>query len=644
VRVDQKLPQGSGPLPKQEVRLLATVLASVALILALHAGEPSDAEHTVVVSYTTLGPEVGASVRADVEFAASVDARPGFGAACAERKARSWHVPPPGVEPKQWVSVVEVGFRTRRDWLAFVFDGPSGSAALGVRRPAREVMGKVPAPGEYQLSMNAIKELAADFGHAYAARPEAKAGSVISVSVKPWKGEAAGGKGGLFEVEENEDEGLGTMTGGPMGEAQQSDLDGFQALGFGAACAVGWHPTAAKAERKLLLEVARGVNTYSVRATFTAGGRTLKAVKTHFPAEDVYVNLVRICLRLSRPGEVLDAHRMGAGGLQVLAWNDGQLVVNRSGTLAAYDPANGKELWSIPRPERGQYLYASHPGPQGEAVVYRYDRGMQRTAPDGSLQAIADMSPAAAWAFQTMPNGDLIVLAGNSVCRYAKGEKAWTSESKSALSAGPALAADRVVVGDEAGQVVCLALDDGRELWRVTLKEPLSGGLVACGEAVIGASDCGTIFALKSADGSFAWSAGTGDVLLAAVAEVNGHLLVASKDNVVQLLDPATGERKAGHTFDTWLLGVAPAGRHVVCTDLRGTVTFLSADDLRPVRRIALPARPGASILYAPAFPERWGGAEGMIVEQKPAVLVADEEGFMYVLSLPGKSAGRNTP
>ena len=628
----------------QAVRIACVV--ALAACVSLLAAQNEDAKgRSFLVSYSALGPEVESERGAAAEFTASLSARPGLSAEAAGQRTQAWHSPPRGAPPERWVSLVTVGFRTRRDWLAFVFDGPSGSATLAVRRPARIVVGKgarrdwIP-PGEWQISENAIKELAADFGHAVAEPRPADAKSVVSLTVKVWEGAVGGGGGDAFELDEGgaEDEGLGEMGGGAGGGARQEDLDGVSALAFAAACSAGWNPTAQQADRRLLVEVARGVNTYGLRTTLTDGARTLKCVKEAVPAEDLYLNLARMCLKLSAPEDVLDLHRLASGPLHVMAHADGRLVVLADGALVSYDAASGKAHWTIPGPERGAYHYATRKTSDGTPQVFRLDGGLRRVKEDGELEPVADVEPAGDWAFALMPAGDAAVVTSNSLRRCSAGKALWTFESERVLTCGPALAEDRLFAGNEAGELICLALEDGKELWRKQLGEPLDGPLACAAGLVIGASKSGTLIARRAKDGEEAWRADVGDVLLAPPEVVNGALLVAAKDNTLRLLDPATGGQKAAHALDTWCVDVSAAAGGVVCTDLRGTVTFLNAADLRPVRKLQLPARPGRGIVYAAAFPDRWGAAQGLIFEEKPVVLVSDKDGFLYLLSAPGRA------
>jgi outer membrane protein assembly factor BamB len=634
--------------PVQDVSLtrtrLAHVLAAFALGILCLAVPCRTAEQSLerafVVSWCAVGPDADVAASDAEGFIASLGARPGLAARSAGRKAGAWYEPPRGVEPNAWVSLVQVGFRTRRDWLAFIFDGPKGAATIAARRPARAVVGKsarrdwIP-PGEYQISENAVKELAADFGRAIVRDRKQDEAALLTLAVKPWDHKPPRTDGDAFDFHETKAEDEGGETGiGPVGPAIKEDLDGFLALGLAAASNAGWQPTAQAAERRLLLEVARGVNTYSVRATLTDAGAQRQLIKENIPAEDIYANLLRLCLKLRSAGCVRDCQRFGSSAAP-LAWSDGRLVIVSDGALEAWEPAGGRRFWRLPPPQRGAYLYTTASDENGRDAVFRYDGALMRITADGTLKKLSDAAPAARWAFCIIAGGDVIVMGERTLSRCTDGNAVWTFQSASRLSAGPVCAEERVFCGTQSGEALCLSAAYGKEAWRVQMDEALTGPLACAAGLVIGATQSGKLIALKAADGHLTWTADAGDVLLEPVRATEHGLLVASKDNSLRLLDAATGVQKASFKADTWLRSVVMASGCIVCTDLRGQVTFLDAAALKPMRTVPLPQRPAASVVFAPAFPELWAAADGLIYEEKPTVIVADSEGFLWMLTVP---------
>ncbi|MBS3763155.1 MAG: hypothetical protein KGZ25_07635, partial [Planctomycetes bacterium] len=151
-------------------RLSSWFPALLSLVVLFPPLRAADNARTLQVSFHQTGPEKVQT--APDGFIAGLDARDRFTARCSDVRTTAWDHPPEGVSHTRWVSLVMVGFRTRRNWLAFMFDGPNGGISLVVHRPACTIQPDgvrtfASPPGRQQFSENAVKELAADFAHAF---------------------------------------------------------------------------------------------------------------------------------------------------------------------------------------------------------------------------------------------------------------------------------------------------------------------------------------------------------------------------------------------------------------------------------------------------------------------------------------------
>lgn len=125
-----------------------------------------------------------------------------------------------------------------------------------------------------------------------------------------------------------------------------------------------------------------------------------------------------------------------SSGTPLVVTVDGQdqAVIPGAGAVSAYDPENGKELWSV------KYV--------GWSVVPRplYDRGTVYfcTGYDkASLLAVRPKRQGSAWV----------------------GEVAWRLEKNVPNIPSPVLAGDRLFMADDHGTAVCLDAATGREVW-----------------------------------------------------------------------------------------------------------------------------------------------------------------------------------
>lgn len=109
------------------------------------------------------------------------------------------------------------------------------------------------------------------------------------------------------------------------------------------------------------------------------------------------------------------------------------------------------------------------------------------------------------------------------------------------LGLGPALDGGVVFAASHKGEVIALALKDGRVRWRRDLKLPLSGGPAAGhGLVVLGASK-GQIVALDAATGANRWQTRVNGELLSEPAISESVVVIRAVDGKLHGLDAASG-------------------------------------------------------------------------------------------------------
>ncbi len=161
------------------------------------------------------------------------------------------------------------------------------------------------------------------------------------------------------------------------------------------------------------------------------------------------------------------------------------------------------------------------------------------------------------------------------------------------------------------------------------------------------------VTAADPATGKTAWSYEAGDSLLGFPVEREGRVVVAARNNVIAVLDAATGAVLATRTWPTWLLGFqavpAKGGLLVACTDLRRRLTLLRAADLKTVSEIEFPWPLKGPVFYGEQVPAAWAlsaadEAETLVSEfettsgpSRPGILCQDRDGFLHAVSLPAE-------
>ncbi|MCX5662051.1 MAG: PQQ-binding-like beta-propeller repeat protein [Planctomycetota bacterium] len=621
----------------------------------------------LVAAFAAVGPEAD-EVDGGIsqQFAESLGARPGFSVKFVPRSSGNWLTPPQGAGATTggWLSFVMVATGEHRDAVVLVPDEKGTAVLAAVRRPCH-YGGKARRdwvdPGPGQIVDNAMKEIAADLGHrwstTWASRPERR----VKVTVAGWKvaaGELGGGLDAAIKGKESETE--------KMEAALMPALDGATVLAFAALAEAGFEPTTQDAPASLRIEVAQSVDHDALRLTLTRDGKETKLVDRVVQRPAIYEHLLAAGRKMLVWGDtVRDVAKVGVASAEPLALGvgpgeggagasgpagkaGGAIVVASVGLdLCGIDPATGQDKWRIVAGERSSPRFVAVQGlgqgaGAGAVVRVMHDAAKVDLA-TGKVESVAGAAPATGGAIALLPDGRAAVVQDVAVSLQGKGKEIWKVAFAEPILAGPAVAGERVIVGVTGGELVALSLADGKELWRKATGLRLSGPISLVGGAgdrlIVGSAE-GTWRAFASADGAPAWDYAGKDVPLARPIEVNGQLLLADKGNHVALVDPANGAAKATFNSPTWLRGVMVtpganpgAKRWVVCTDLRGTVSFLSPADLKPVRRIELATRLNPGIV-AGDLPLAWAGHDDL--EQKaPGVVVGDVDGWLYLIDMP---------
>jgi outer membrane protein assembly factor BamB len=205
----------------------------------------------------------------------------------------------------------------------------------------------------------------------------------------------------------------------------------------------------------------------------------------------------------------------------------------------------------------------------------------------------------------------------------ASGERRWfwTSEMPALTVRGNGevvLAPNLAFVGTDGGELVALALQDGRELWRLPVAQQegrnelermadVDGGVLIDGTTLYATSYKGRTLAVDGPSGQPIWSAEQGGA--GRVGNGASQVVVSDAKGTVWALDKATGgamwQQDALARRD--LSGVAVQGEHAVVGDFDGYLHWISLADGSIAARDKVG---GAAIRSAPRV------ADGVLVVQ----------------------------
>lgn len=254
-----------------------------------------------------------------------------------------------------------------------------------------------------------------------------------------------------------------------------------------------------------------------------------------------------------------------------------------------------------------------------------------------NLKAKVSAGPAVAQGKLVVGTSDGQVIAVD----LSNGKVAWRSNATSEILATPRISDDVVFIHTMDGGLSALSLADGRQLWRFTHNLPplmlrRSSTPVVAGDAVIAGFANGKLLAIRKSDGTVLWSQdisrpkGTTDLQrmidISADPVVQGDRVYgASYQGNISALTVSNGhliwERAiasfAGFVLDRNMIYVSETNGDIVALDIQNGATYWVQNDLQG-RRLTKPAIMGKYLV------------------------IADEDGYIHWIDKSsGKIAGR---
>ncbi len=613
-----------------------SLLLPCCLLLARYAMAQNDPGMSFEVSYHVLGPAADRTKDFTRYFVSRMDARPGFSVKVfSGKQGDAWDKPPAGVEPGSWISLVQVAFGDRDDWLALVFDGPSGAMAYAGRRPAQRriipdgmYIEQLP-PGPDQVDRNSVIELAGDFFYEYPAWKKQGARPALHVELRRQKSD------------QGHEDGANLMKGGSEMDDSMSvpEFEGLRALALAAVCRAGWSPTTAQSDHSLELSVSRQVLRYTVQASFISPKGKQEITKDGLPHDELYESFVRLF------ADLIPTRSKGVDFASVDMWpvrpvwvENNLLAVEQGDSLMGFNMETGERKWALSSPIRQHYRFAAcHQSNTTNRVFITAPRMAPVNIADGKrMGSIRGLDPVSyPWGFALSLSGTMVTASENLLAMYDKEDKLWEHSGPMEWAAGPCVNGERVFAGNLNGRVVALNAADGKLLWSAALNERLYG-LMAVAEGVIAlVSREGVMFALSETDGKTLWTLPLGDLAIDGPYCTPHGFFVASGNSRLWLINPVSGKVVATSEWSVPLLSAMPLVDKpgYVCSDAMGRVAFLNATDLAVVRQVELRAPLTLGLLPVGDMFFKWG-ARDEFAPRGPAVIVGDENGFLHLLAV----------
>ena len=329
-------------VPQNRLRQLVAVASLVAAIFAPSTTFAADvALQKFIISSFDLGtvPQVRATA---TELATELNAAE-WCSAEPNTTAKLWHEVPAGVDPKQWISVVTVGYAKQAEAYAFLFDGPQGSARLVAHAPNPQGTLRG-APHWYAPFVKLLNGFR--IGYAQPAPNSPPLQLEIREVAAPAAAAVAGNKPGFDDA----------LTIGP-----EKIVPPLKAILLAAACRGGWSPTFAAASpssatssstaSRAVVELQVLDQACSFQIKFTHQGTESVVTKDRVPWEEFHDQLVSLFRLPLGDKSVRDFFRLAPGRVELLAAAGDRIAYLVDDELAALDTATGREAWRLRIPQ-----------------------------------------------------------------------------------------------------------------------------------------------------------------------------------------------------------------------------------------------------------------------------------------------------
>jgi outer membrane protein assembly factor BamB len=553
-----------------------------------------------------------------------------------------WNQVPSGVDSSRWLSVVTVGFGKQADAYVFQFNGPGGAARLAAHLPHR----KRYSNGAEQWFPPFERLLRVFHANYVNSEPTSPVPLQLEIVEAPETGAPAPVLSG--------DAGLDDSLTLPAKKV----LPPLRAIITAAACVAGWAPTQRPAAAQARVEVRVLDRACSFRITLNRDGREATYSRERVPWEEYHEQLALLFRLPMLGGKVVDFVRPNPGKVEVLDVEGNRIVCLVDDELAALDP-NGQEAWRLRLPQskapgavKKVERYTTRRDAAGKLRLFRWSTALAEIAlADGRLVPLAPAAPSVSAAFDVDTRGEAVLAQDGRLSLFAAGKPVWSLTESSPVQCGPRLEPDRVLFGNERGELVAVSRADHRELWRVNGGGRLWGEIAAAGALRLAFSnEDETLVAFAPQDGSVKWRFPAGDVLVQPPFEHQGAVVVVTKQNRIVRLAPESGAVLQETKLPAWIVCVRAMeiGKQNVLavSDSSGRLQLLGPD-LKLVWEVAT----GARLTGRPVLAQlrtRWkvpakaakGSSEEMLENlaaetdgTQPFLLSSDTGGFVYKIS-----------
>jgi len=154
--------------------------------------------------------------------------------------------------------------------------------------------------------------------------------------------------------------------------------------------------------------------------------------------------------------------------------------------------------------------------------------------------ACANVALAADW---PLPRGDAQSTGASATQLSDSLVVKWEFSALEPVEATPVVASGRVYVADVAGNLYCLAADDGKEIWTLKTEIGFIGGPAVDGDLLVIGDLDGKVYGVNTSTGELIWTHEAGGEISSSASFIDDRVLVASQDGNLYGLSRRDGTR-----------------------------------------------------------------------------------------------------
>ncbi len=278
----------------------------------------------------------------------------------------------------------------------------------------------------------------------------------------------------------------------------------------------------------------------------------------------------------------------------VSVYNKYVFVNDLSGRVFCFNINTGKEIgelkykgavYTTPVINKFYVIYVVIPEDKDQSELYYYDYS------EGTVLAKEKIEGKVLTQIIKSKDGLIFNSDNGNIYKFGLyGKKNWETETNTASHSSPALSGNKIIFGNDKGEIICVGEKDGKILYRNKIgKSFYSGASISEGVAYIG-NDDGYLYAINLTDGKIKWKFYTGARIVMTPVFNNESIFVGNLNGSLFSINKNTGEKNWSNNLPG-ILNASPlvTNNMLLTPDYMGKLVFIDINTGNIVKTLDLP-------------------------------------------------------